>query len=412
MPLKVRVRNFQSIADAEIEIDGFTVVTGTNNAGKSAMLRAIRGAFTNARGSDFVRLGASHCTVDIMFDDGQTLRWEKGDKGVNNYVINGRSFKKVGHGVPPEARVFGVEPIVVNDVELWPQIAPQVTGVSFLLDQPGAVIAEAVADVGRVNQLTRALKSCESDRRTARGDLKTRRDDAGTLAARREKFDGLDAAVSVLDDLTTRRDRAERTSTAARNLTKLRDRIRQAYEAVERLQGLDMAAEGLPDEDRVGQTVDAQGAVSTVRSLQKRHAQASRSVVALAGLDEAGVLLPSDERVTHVEKFRQALGITVTLSMRLEEAQKELSQAREADAVVSRLSLDDGPADKADRMKRALSKMRDLARRLSQVRQEVTTLDAETARLEGEHGVIDARAREILGSYEECPTCGKILGSA
>ena len=411
MPLKVRVRNFQSIDDAEIVIDGLTVVTGTNNAGKSAMFRAIRGAFTNARGSDFVRLGASHCTVDITFDDGQTLRWEKGDKGVNNYVINGKSFKKVGHGVPPEARVFGIDPIVVNDVELWPQIAPQVTGVSFLLDQPGSVIAEAVADVGRVNQLTRALRDCESDRRAAKGDLKTRREDAEALQGRRERFAGLDDVLSSLDEIAARRERAEKTAAAARNLSKLGDRVRQARQAVEALQGLDEAARSLPEEDRVKGVIEISASMAALLALQARRAVALKSVRDLADLDTVADTVPSEERVTYVERFRLALGITVTLATRLGEAQEDLRRAREASDVLSTVSMADGPEDRVDRMRRALAKMRDLCRRLTHVRQEVSTLGADIARLEAEHGTVDARARAILGSYEECPTCGNVLGS-
>ena len=177
MPFKVRVRNFQSIEDAELVIDNLTVVTGTNNAGKSAFFRALRGALTNARGSGFVRHGKSHCTVDIEdLASGRKLTWEKGSK-VNRYVVDGESLDRVGHGVPPEARIFGVESVGAGNSELWPQIAPQITGVSFLLHEPGSVIAEAVADVERVNQLSRALKACESDRRSARNDLKMRRKD-------------------------------------------------------------------------------------------------------------------------------------------------------------------------------------------------------------------------------------------
>lgn len=408
MPLKVRVRNFQSIEDAEVVIDGLTVVTGTNNAGKSALFRAIRGAFTNARGSDFVRLGASHCTVDITFDDGKKLRWEKGDK-VNDYVIDGKSFKKVGHGIPPEARIFDVVPIIVNDAELWPQIAPQVTGVSFLLDQPGSVIAEAVADVGRVNQLTRALKACESDRRATRGDLKTRRDDADALEARRGRFEGLDDAVAVLADLGTCREKADRVGTAARNLARLGERVRQAREATERLRGLDGVADHLPSEERVRAVDDVRGSVSTVRTLRSRHAAAAADVQVLSGLDAAAADIPSDERVTHVERFRQALGITVALSVRLEEVQGDLRRAESAESVLAAVSLDEGPTERADRMRRALSRMRDLARRLSQTRREVATIAGETTRLEGQHGVVDGRVREILGTYEECPTCGNDL---
>ena len=37
MPVRVHVQNFQSIREAEVEIAGFTVITGTNNTGKTAL---------------------------------------------------------------------------------------------------------------------------------------------------------------------------------------------------------------------------------------------------------------------------------------------------------------------------------------------------------------------------------------
>ncbi len=41
--VKVRVKNFQSIREAEVEVKGLTVITGPNNSGKTAFMRAVKG---------------------------------------------------------------------------------------------------------------------------------------------------------------------------------------------------------------------------------------------------------------------------------------------------------------------------------------------------------------------------------
>ena len=60
MGTKVRVQNYQSIEDAEIELEGLTVITGTNNSGNSAVLRAVAGVFSTTRGHHFDSHGAKH----------------------------------------------------------------------------------------------------------------------------------------------------------------------------------------------------------------------------------------------------------------------------------------------------------------------------------------------------------------
>ena len=55
MAVDVEIRNFQSIEKATIKIDGFTVVVGRSNIGKSALVRAVKAALTGAPVSSFVR---------------------------------------------------------------------------------------------------------------------------------------------------------------------------------------------------------------------------------------------------------------------------------------------------------------------------------------------------------------------
>lgn len=452
MTIKVRVRNFQSVEDAEITIDGLTVVTGTNNAGKSAFFRAIRGAFVNARGYDFVRHGQDHCIVDLTFDDDKTLTWKKG-KNINTYIVNkGKPLQKVGVGVPPEAQIFGVEPVVAGKTELWPQIAPQITGVSFLLHETGSVIAEAVADVKRVNQLSRALSACGKDQRAARAELKTRRADAVTLAERAEKFVGLDAMVDVVTELEDRKKKADKVVKAVTNVAKLQARYKKARGAVDALAGLDAAEAHLPKKDVLKRAQEVSQALQVAaklkgrwdkaaalvealdgleeaqeelpgadqiekaqtvarslrggRKLQERYAAARGRVNALAGVEEAQEALPSDSRVQYAQQFRKGVQITVELALKVESARKELRTAEAAQAVFAELDFDEGPVVKAGKFKKALANAANLKSRYTTNRDAVADLERQIRDQEAELEKLSQTLAGALGDVDECPTCG------
>jgi len=202
--IKVKVQNFQSIKEATVEIDGFTVITGTNNSGKTALQRAIRGVFTTTPGSAFVRHGEEFCSVEVAFEDGTSVVWEKGEKIKPRYFINGHGPIHSGRGVPKELDAFGISPLKVSNRELWPQIAPQFTGQIFLIDLPPSVMAEVVADIDRVGDLNAALRASEKERRGVESTLKVRAGDRLTLESDLEQYEGLEEAVSEFSSLEDR----------------------------------------------------------------------------------------------------------------------------------------------------------------------------------------------------------------
>ena len=135
MAVRIRVRNFQSIEDAEVEVSGLTVVTGQNNSGKTALMRAVRGVFENSGGDAFVRHGTDALAVHLDFGDAD-VTWTKGPKVKPTYIVGGKTINP-GRSVPDEVTSLGVAPVQAGSGEAWPQIAPQFTGQVFLLDLPG-----------------------------------------------------------------------------------------------------------------------------------------------------------------------------------------------------------------------------------------------------------------------------------
>jgi exonuclease SbcC len=368
MAVTVRVQNFQSVEDATIVIDGLTVITGTNNSGKTAVMRAIRGVFTNAPAGPLVRHGCAHLSVTLTFDDGTSILWEKGwekpgrkGKTVNRYTINGKQIATVGRGVPPEVEALGVREISAASDRVWPQVADQHTGNLFLVDRPGSAVAEALSDVERVGKLTAALKASEKDRRATTAELKVRRKDVEAHKQTVERYNGLDAVSAQIAaladvrssllgmerDLTTTKElrerhettgdtladlagfdpdvipdstRVEKLSRGVSKVTGFRDQYASAKSAVDTLAGFDV---DLPDPDPV-RVLSEQ--VVSVRGYRDRHVAASKRVADLSGLPD--VEMPTTERL---DRIRASIDTVNALWVRYEDTHGAITGA-EADA--------------------------------------------------------------------------------
>lgn len=444
--VRVRVQNFQSIVDAEIVVDGLTVVTGQNNSGKTAVMRAVHGVFTNASGNALVRHGEDHLSVDLDFGNGQEVRWEKGPKIKPRYTIDGKVIA-AGRQVPDEVATLGVQPIQAGASVVWPQIAPQFSGQVFLLDLPGSAMAEAVADVDRVGRLTQALKYAESDQRAANDRLKVRRQDAAALREEILQMAGLDAVAehvveveSALGDLQ----RAEVGVATARNL---RGRLQSAQVDVTKFDATEVIR-ALPGRGVQHEATGKMQDLESLRSLRERLRRAQTLVESLSGVTQVrvppapteapdvtnrlAVLRPLQARLkltrgqvdrlsgsaqVHVPPTpTEAPNITAQLSsLRLLQARRKL-----ADEQVGRCVKASVPAaawvaarGKTDTTKltkclKLLTAFEDVHLRLKSA--STNALDTSTAldaqRKEAEE--VASTVQEILGDMKVCPTCGAL----
>jgi exonuclease SbcC len=358
--IKVRVQNFQSIKNASVDIDGFTVVTGPNNSGKSALMRAIRGVFTNAPGGPLVRHGAPHLSVGLEFDDGSTVVWEKGGK-TNRYTVNGKTLSSVGRGVPPEVEALGIGEIRAGSDRIWPQIAEQFTGSLFLVGRPGSVVAEALSDVDRVGALTEALRLSESDRRSATSELKVRRKDLKGFKEETEAFAGFDAVLKAVTALQG----------AKRAAGDVEQRLAQA-------EGFTVRLEAARNELKVFEALDeaALDGFDAVRETCDR--------VAATGRDW------ETARTLHVALVKAAAGA-----------------AGPSDADIPTVP----DPDPADKLRRGIDAVRELERQVTRAADDVACADIESERLRVELDAVTTEVSILLGTRGVCPTCGTVCAS-
>lgn len=189
--MKVCIRNFQSLALVELIIEGFTVIKGDSNIGKSSLVRAITSALYGRAGDDFVRRGTESASVQIegapkigggTFD----VEWNKG-KGVNYFKIDGQKYDKVARDVPVHLPKFGYHEIQVGDDWINPQVSQQHDRV-FLLDRSGSYVHDIISQASRLSVLLRADRSCGSDLKRQRSLQKLRQGDLDIARVKLEKM--------------------------------------------------------------------------------------------------------------------------------------------------------------------------------------------------------------------------------
>jgi len=356
MPFQVRVRDFQSIGDASIEVDGLTVITGPNNSGKTALIRAIYGAFVNAKGTSFVRQGKDSTKVELSFADGRTMTWEKGPK-VNRYELDGKALNRVGSGAPAETQALGVIPIEASGRELWPQFAHQFVGQIFLLNEPGSVLAEAIANVDKVGVLNESLRLSQSDRRSAASDLKLRLGDVAKQEEALLRFDGLDLAVEKVREVEARRKELSKDKKALDEFLGLRGRWTTSQKAVSDL---------LP-----------------VRAIP----------------------MVSSELTTRLKKTDMALEWAIGISKRLSHAKTERDVAERAKEAASSSRAFPDPKSVLEARTR-LEEARALATRLKAAVEAVDTLTSRISNLHKDHAVSEGAVRSLFNESGLCPFCG------
>lgn len=97
----ITLRNFQAHAKLTVKFDErITVIVAPTDAGKSAVIRALRWACRNKpNGEDFIRHGEKEAKVVLRFDGGRKVVRSRGGRK-NSYSLDGSEFSAFGNNVP------------------------------------------------------------------------------------------------------------------------------------------------------------------------------------------------------------------------------------------------------------------------------------------------------------------------
>jgi exonuclease SbcC len=357
--MKVTIDNFQSIEHTEFEVKGLTVITGPNNTGKSACARAVMGAFTNTRGSSFVRQGTKGCRVQIDFNDGKSLVWEKG-KNTNRYEVDGFEIDKVGSGVPDEVKQLGVVAVEVDGKEVYPQIARQFEQI-FLLDMPPSVLSSALSDVDKIQVLEQATALARNEVKSINNRIKVKAED---LEQERKK-------ATAFDELNLAQNAHNQVQILKQNLSNMEQEIKQLGEEMEKRMRLKNTIHSLAEVERIKlpktQDISEFNAITELERIKRERSRCFSLDKSISiGLDSLPPLpevkgferIDSLERVLNTRKSYLNLSKNLsnlqeidmdkhsTLEGLIEALTEDLSYAERRRDLASKLQIADKEADK------------------------------------------------------------------
>jgi exonuclease SbcC len=119
--------DFQNHRKRSLDLKPLTVIAGDTDAGKSAIVRAIKWCLLNSiKARNFIRRGTSGCKVSVKVD-GKWIRREKSDKR-NGYTFRKEEFDAVRKSVPEvisdHTKVTDINFQEQHDPSFWLSLSP------------------------------------------------------------------------------------------------------------------------------------------------------------------------------------------------------------------------------------------------------------------------------------------------
>jgi len=228
---EIEIKNFQSIAHIKFPIEGFTVIYGKNNIGKSAIIRAIKAALVNQTGKGFIKKGEKQTEVKIKKGD-LDLTWKKGKSAV--YDINNKKYTKLNKDVPKPLIEQGFGKIEIGNKKIMPTMAGQFNPL-FLIDEPGSTITEVLASLYNIDTLSIADDLCQKSLRSQKTLLKTRENDVTKLNKELEKYKDFEDVKKKVEDLTEKEKQINLIESEIKDIETFEIRIQQLSESVNKI---------------------------------------------------------------------------------------------------------------------------------------------------------------------------------
>ncbi|SKA86746.1 Rad50 zinc hook motif-containing protein [Caloramator quimbayensis] len=175
----IEIINFQSHKDTKIIFnEGYNVICGPSDSGKSAIIRALKWVLYNEpKGTDFITQGENSCKVSVTFSDDTTIIRERA-KNRNIYrLIDSKGEESIFEGfkndIPKEIlSAHGINKVYIDiDSPESINLASQLEG-PFLLDKTGSIKAKAIGKLVGVHIIDEALKELNKDLVNLQGEVK------------------------------------------------------------------------------------------------------------------------------------------------------------------------------------------------------------------------------------------------
>ena len=198
----IKIKDFQSIQNAELELTGFTVITGKSNLGKSAVRRAFGTLLFNDWQQNYVRKSKDNSII-IWDDTDKHIIVKKGKD--NSYTVNGKEYPRVGNDVPLEYRDFGWEILETQGGNKYKlQVAKQLEPL-FMVGYTDVENTRILNSALKVDLYEEAAKLANTDAQREKQSLKIIKEDIinlqSDLKIEQEKFNNLDKNLKEIKEI-------------------------------------------------------------------------------------------------------------------------------------------------------------------------------------------------------------------
>jgi hypothetical protein len=375
-PVYARIQNFQSIADLEIEINGFTCITGITNIGKSAIIRAISSAFLNNPVVGAVRSGEKFCTVSMESED-WGFKWEKGEpkSGVNRYELKRpttKELEKIGQGQLDEIASMGFNSVQVGSKVIHPWLASQFEPI-FLLNMSGPAVTDFISDISRLGILQDAILLNVRGKKRVLDKAKLKADEVELLKEKEQKLVELDALLTLNDELNAQYESIQEYEERIRTGEELDRSLGEAAKDIRTLQDIRKAK--IPDDD-IGDDLEQ------FREMYLHWIDleiAAKNILTLRDITSIVIPEPSDE----VPQIVQA----ATLADRIDRVEQ----------IISRLS-EEIPLPELGEYPSGLLEVKGVLARIE-------TIEGEENTLRGQLDAVEKEMNEVEEELAKIPTC-------
>lgn len=205
MLTSIRVWNFQSLEDIEVPLGPFTVIVGSSNSGKSALIRAATAVGRNSVSlATGLRRGKKSFTVNLSIDDAVHVVLARGERLSEYRILDTHSpanaveevYGKSGTSVPAEVAMQ----LAFAEVEGADLTFTTQHDGPFLMSAPGSTVARVLGSLTAATMLHDAVKEANR-RKLAHGrQADTRRTDAASGTAKAKTYTNLKGRKAALDD--------------------------------------------------------------------------------------------------------------------------------------------------------------------------------------------------------------------
>lgn len=231
---KIKIKNFQSHHDTEIEFGpGINVITGTSDAGKTGILRAIMFVLYNQTDAGFQTLNSEFVEVSVYFSNGTVVTRKKNQKSMNIVSANNSSWdKEIKHtnfgrtydkeikdalGNPP---VFNNEPLAYSD-----QNSPL-----YMLGMSPKELSTYISSLIGVEDYAAATVILNKANNSTDKIIKEKKTNVDKYEKDLEEFSDLESKLSDLEALEQVYEKYSTQSSILSNANKLKSDIRSTHD--------------------------------------------------------------------------------------------------------------------------------------------------------------------------------------